>query len=569
MHGMPHRSAKLVLVAALVACGSGGDSNAPAAPAPRISVGPQSAEVVAGTPVTFSVTASGGSLAYQWQRNGQDIGGASASQYTLSSPQLADSGATFAVTVSNSAGRAVSGSATLTVQRAIGSVTVSALPDSVFVGATTQMTATVKDPGGTVISRPTTWATTDTSVAVVSTNGVVTAKWAGVAKITATAGVATATSTQLRVLPNKGIPFAIRGVRVPLLTIPGMYDEYLGRSLNTANYLSWHSVFQQIKADGATHVTLGISIGVMVNPTDNDYDDTLSVTPSDTVIAALIADAKGVGLSVGFSFFSNVLNVISGQGGLDRPQPANRALWLQNHSKRMLKWVDFAQARGVQHLMLYGDEIQHLTLDATLTASWVTLTQQARQHFNGTLTTYWWTPGHGNTGIDIANAPAALVAQLDYLGVGFTPNLIRANDPPVSALCRSYHADADGGNPWTYLKGLSDKFGKKIWITDKVFHSFKGAAADEARVYDESIPLTPDESEQANLYESLLSVAQVEGRGWMEGISFTSFDNVRPGAFQLPRYLSGPFSEQPQGKLAETVLREWFTGQRSSSCPIP
>jgi hypothetical protein len=55
----------------------------------------------------------------------------------------------------------------------------------------------------------------------------------------------------------------------------------------------------------------------------------------------------------------------------------------------------------------------------------------------------------------------------------------------------------------------------------------------------------------------------------MEGISFTSFDNVRPGAFQMPRYLSGPLSEQPQGKLAETVLREWYTGQRSSSCPIP
>jgi hypothetical protein len=566
---MLFRSVKLVLLAAAVACGSGGDSNAPVAPAPTISVGPQSVEVVAGTPVTFSVTASGGSLAYQWQRNGQDIGGASASQYTLSSPQLADSGATFAVTVSNSAGRAVSGGATLTVQRAIGSVVLSALPDSVFVGAATQLTATVKDPGGALISRPITWASTDTSVAGVSTSGVVTAKWAGAAKITATAGGVTATSTQLRVLPNKGVPFAIRGVNIPLLTIPGMYDEYLGRLLNTASYVSWHSVFQQIKADGATHVTFTVSVGVMVNPTDNDYSDTLSVTPSDTVIAQLVADAKGVGLSVGFGFFSNVLNVISGQGGLDRPQPANRVLWLQNHSKRALKWVDFAQAHGVQHLKLYGDEIQHLALDPSLTAQWVTLTQQARQRFNGILTTYWWTPGHGNTGIDIANAPAALVAQLDYLGVGFFPNLIRGNNPSVAALCRAYHADADGGNPWTYLKGLSDKFGKKIWIADKAFHSFKGAAADEARVFNESISLTPDESEQAGLYESLLSVAQVEGRGWMEGISFTSFDNVRPGAFQMPRYLSGPLSEQPQGKLAETVLREWYTGQRSSSCPIP
>jgi len=525
--------------------------------------------VIAGSPATFSVAASGSSLVYQWQRNGQDIAGGTSSSYTLSSPQPVDSGATFAVTVSNSAGRAVSGNATLTVQRTIGSVTLSALPDSVFVGANTPMTATVTDPGGTVISRPITWATSDTSVAGVSASGVVTAKWAGAAKITATAGGVTATSTQLRVVPNKGVPFAIRGVNVVLLTIPGEYNEYLGQPLSNPGFVTWHSVFQQIKADGATHVTFTVSVGVMVNPTDNDYSDTLSVTPSDTVIAQLVADAKGVGLSVGFAFFSNVLNVISGQGGLDRPQPANRVLWLQNHSKRVLKWVDFAQAHGVQHLKVYGDEIQHLTLDASLTAQWVTLTQQARQRFNGILTTYWWTPGHGSTGIDIANAPAALVAQFDYLGVGFTPNLIRGNNPSVAALCRAYHADADGGNPWTYLKGLSDKFGKKIWITDKPFHSFKGAAADEARVFNESIPLTPDESEQANLYESVLSVAQVEARGWMEGISFTSFDNVRPGAFQMPRYLSGPLSEQPQGKLAETVLREWYTGQRRSSCPVP
>ena len=567
---MRYRFVKLVLLTALSACGSAGDSSsAPVIPAPTISVGPQSAEVVAGTPVTFSVVASGSSLAYQWQRNGQNIAGASAPEYTLSAPQPADSGANFVVTVSNSGGRVVSGGATLTVQRAIASMVLSALVDSVFVGATTQLTATVKDPEGVVISRPIAWASTDTSVAAVSTSGLVTAKWAGTAKITATAGRVTATSTQLRVLPNKGVPFAIRGVNIPLLTIPGMYDEYLGRSLNTDNYQSWHSLFQQIKADGATHVTFTVSVGVMVNPTDNDYSDTLSVTPSDTVIAQLVADAKGVGLNVGFGFFSNVLNVISGTGGLDRPQPTNRGLWLQNHSKRALKWVDFAQAHGVQHLKLYGDEIQHLTLDPSLTTQWVTLTQQARQRFNGSLTTFWWTPGHGNTGIDVANAPAALVAQLDYLGVGFFPNLIRANNPSMASLCRAYHADADGGNPWTYLKGLSDKFGKRVWITDKAFHSFKGAAADEARVFNASIPLTPDESEQANLYDSILSVAQVEGRGWMDGISFSSFDNVRPGAFQLPRYLSGPLSEQPQGKLAEAAMREWYLGQRSSSCPIP
>jgi hypothetical protein len=242
----------------------------------------------------------------------------------------------------------------------------------------------------------------------------------------------------------------------------------------------------------------------------------------------------------------------------------------------MLKWVDFAQAHAVQHLTLYHDEIQHLTADPALASQWVALTSQVRQRFGGVLTSMWWTGGHpppttcGNSCTDVTGQPAGVIAQLDYLGVGYFPNLIRGNNPSVPALCRAYHADADAGDPWTYLKGLSARYGKKIWITDKAFYSFKGAAADENRVYDLSIPLTADESEQANLFESLLSMAQVEGRGWLEGVSFQAFNNMRPGvSFQLPRSKFGPLSEQYQGKSAETVLRDWFTGQRRSSCPIP
>ena len=43
-------------------------------------------------------------LAYQWQRNGVDIAGATAASYTLAAPQLADNGARFRVDVANDAG---------------------------------------------------------------------------------------------------------------------------------------------------------------------------------------------------------------------------------------------------------------------------------------------------------------------------------------------------------------------------------------------------------------------------------------------------------------------------------
>jgi glucose/arabinose dehydrogenase len=84
--------------------------------APSIGTHPSSRTVSVGQPATFSVAASGtGTLGYQWQRDGANISGATQSSYTLPSATLADSGATFRVVVTNSAGSATSNAATLTV----------------------------------------------------------------------------------------------------------------------------------------------------------------------------------------------------------------------------------------------------------------------------------------------------------------------------------------------------------------------------------------------------------------------------------------------------------------------
>jgi hypothetical protein len=64
----------------------------------------------------FYVTATGSSpLSYQWQENGTNISGASSASYTTPATTMADSGTTFKVVVSNSAGSITSNSATLTV----------------------------------------------------------------------------------------------------------------------------------------------------------------------------------------------------------------------------------------------------------------------------------------------------------------------------------------------------------------------------------------------------------------------------------------------------------------------
>src|SRR2546426_4671848 len=84
--------------------------------APYITAQPVNQTVTAGQTATFSVTAAGTApLAYQWQKNGADISGATAASYTTPVTTTADSGEQFRVAVSNSAGSVTSMPATLTV----------------------------------------------------------------------------------------------------------------------------------------------------------------------------------------------------------------------------------------------------------------------------------------------------------------------------------------------------------------------------------------------------------------------------------------------------------------------
>jgi tripartite-type tricarboxylate transporter receptor subunit TctC len=87
-----------------------------AAIAPSITTQPVATSVVAPAAAQFNVVASGTApLSYQWYRNGAAIVGAHAASLTVSGTTVADTGASFSVTVSNAAGSANSAQATLVV----------------------------------------------------------------------------------------------------------------------------------------------------------------------------------------------------------------------------------------------------------------------------------------------------------------------------------------------------------------------------------------------------------------------------------------------------------------------
>jgi hypothetical protein len=117
---MIRRSAPLLICACTLVssgCGYGVSNGVPAdsLSAPTIADQPAAQSVPMGLSATYSVVAAGAALNYQWSRNGIPVSGATASTYVTPPTTFSDTGAAFAVTVSNTAGSLTSAAATLTV----------------------------------------------------------------------------------------------------------------------------------------------------------------------------------------------------------------------------------------------------------------------------------------------------------------------------------------------------------------------------------------------------------------------------------------------------------------------
>jgi Immunoglobulin I-set domain len=87
--------------------------------APSITTQPANQTVTVGQTATFSVLATGtGTLSYQWKKNGTNVSGATGNSYTTPATTATDTGSSFSVVVSHSAGSITSNNAMLTVNTA-------------------------------------------------------------------------------------------------------------------------------------------------------------------------------------------------------------------------------------------------------------------------------------------------------------------------------------------------------------------------------------------------------------------------------------------------------------------
>src|SRR6266576_1263558 len=179
----------------------------PTVPVASVTVTPASVSVLQGQTVQLTATprdANGTPLTGRvitWQSSNSAI--ASVNGNGLVSGVAAGGPVTMTAT---SEGQ--SGTASITVSGVpVASVTVSPASASVPVGQTQQLTATLKDANGTVLTgRPVAWSSNNTPVATVTGTGLVTAKVAGSATITATSEGQSGTSA-ITVTPSTGAQF--------------------------------------------------------------------------------------------------------------------------------------------------------------------------------------------------------------------------------------------------------------------------------------------------------------------------------------------------------------------------
>jgi len=253
-----------------------------AAPAPvpvaSVTVSPATASVVAGQTLQLTATlkdANGNTLTRTVAWTSSNTSAATVGGSTGLVTGVAAGSATITATSEGKTG----GAAVTVTQVPVASVAVSPATASMLVGQTVQLTATPKDASGTTLSgRVVSWASSNTSVATVSSSGLVTGKAAGSATITATSegksgsagvtvtappsGGGTPDPTLLPVATTSQAPLttAYNGLNVPAIAAGGSYlDPTTGvkiYKITSATFPASSSGWWHDYAEGGDEVSL-------------------------------------------------------------------------------------------------------------------------------------------------------------------------------------------------------------------------------------------------------------------------------------------------------------------------
>ncbi len=190
-----------------------------------------------------------------------------------------------------------SGAAAVTVTvTPVASVAVTPSPASVQAGQTVQLTATAKDANGTTLpGRPMTWASSNTTVAAVSTSGLVLGKVAGSATITATSEGQTGSSTLTVTAPAGPAPVATVTVTPASITevvggtaqLTAALKDSVGNPL-TGRTVTWASSNTTVATVSSSGLVTGRAAGsATITATSEGKVGSSSVTVTQVAVASV------------------------------------------------------------------------------------------------------------------------------------------------------------------------------------------------------------------------------------------------------------------------------------------
>jgi uncharacterized protein YjdB len=233
-------------------------------PVASVSVSPSSASVLPAQTVQLTATtldSTGAAL------NGRTVTWSSSSTgvATVNGSGLVTGVAVGSTTVTAaSEGRSASSSVTVTTVP-VASVTVTPASGSLYVGQTVQLTATPKDSAGNPLTgRVIAWSSDNTTVATVSTSGLVTGKGAGSATITAATGGKSGTSTiTAAIVPVASVVVSPASASVPtgnMVQLTATPKDSVGNTL-TGRAITWSSSATSVASVSSSGLVTGVTIG--------------------------------------------------------------------------------------------------------------------------------------------------------------------------------------------------------------------------------------------------------------------------------------------------------------------
>lgn len=313
----------------------------------------------------------------------------------------------------------------------VGSVTVAPASSSLAVGATAQLTATVKSEDGSTLSgRPVVWSSSDQSVATVDANGLVTAAGEGTATITATSAGKSGTASVTVTIPVASVdvtPAASSlqwGETVQLTAAP---KDAQGDALDRS--VTWSSSDESVATVDENGLVTATGAGdATITATSGGVHGTATVTVTDPATTVEV-DPTSATLTVGAT-----VQITATVKALSGSVLSSTVTW--SSSDQAVATVD---GNGLVTAVASGTATVTATADGIQATVQITVALDV-EGLVGNYTGSWLNQTFGSTGA------ASLVVSVDESAktMSFTldldGNVLGGTDPPAETFTGSYTA---------------------------------------------------------------------------------------------------------------------------------